>query len=306
MAYRFLRKDHGVQAAVRRIARQQVEGALHAIDTLEADKATHEVRKTCKKLRALVRLVRPVFGDYAQENAALRDLARALSGARDARVLIDTFDLLVRDLPEAERLSLAVVRERLAAARQDKPGADPLQQARAALEAARGRIAGWHLEEHGWDAIGPGLRAILRGARKAARAAQATPTAEHYHELRKLMKHHWYHARLLAPLWPETLAPRVKELSRLADLLGLHHDIAVFIERIGESRDHPETRAAADTLLRLASSRQAELEDRIGPLAARLLARKPRALAREWRALWRIWHAERKHAEPRHPESRHA
>lgn len=296
MAYRFLKNDRGVEAAVRRIARQQVDGALAAIERLDADKATHEVRKACKKLRALVRLVRPVFPAYAHENAALRDLARSLSGTRDATVLLDTFDLLTGDLPEPEAKHLAFARQRLAAGREAANG-EALGKARAGLEAARERIAGWTLEERGWDAIGPGLRAILRRARKAARAARETPTAENYHELRKLMKHHWYHARLLSPLWPATMQGRVKELSRLADLLGLHHDIAVFSERIAQGLGGPESRVAVDALLDLAARRRERLEREIDPLLARLLAQKPRALAAHWRALWRIWHAPRKHVE---------
>lgn len=295
MAYRFQKKDPNVQAAVRRIARQQVEGALEAIDKLDGDKATHEVRKACKKLRALLGLVRPVFANYARENAALRDLARTLSGARDARVLLDTFDVLVHDLPEAKVKPLAAVRARLAGGQQAITG-KPLDEARAGLEAARERIAGWELEEHGWKALGPGLRMILRRARKAARRAEAAPTAESYHELRKLMKHHWYHARLLAPLWPATLGPRVSELGRLADLLGLHHDIAVFVHRITEDAGDPDIREAANVLLDLARLRTARLEREIGPRAARLLAEKPSALADHWRALWRIWHARREAA----------
>ena len=292
MAYRFLKKDRGVEAAVRRIAREQVDGALAAITAQDTDKATHEVRKACKKLRALLRLVRPGFADFARENAALRDLARALSGSRDAKVLLDTFDWLTAEVPEEEIQRLAAVRSALAAGQHARPD-ELLRGAEAELMAVRERIAGWVLEEHGWDALAPGLREAVRGGRKAARQAHREPTAERYHELRKLMKHHWYHTRLLAPLWPAVMRTRIAELGRLADLLGLHHDVSVFMDRLAGGFADEEAEVAIGALSTLAAARRADLERKIDPLAARLLAQKGGALAKQWHELWRIWRAGR-------------
>lgn len=291
MSYRFRANDGAVDAAVRRIAREQVDGALAAIARKHADKATHEVRKACKKVRALIRLVRPCFAEFKRENAAFRDLARLLSGSRDAKVLLDTFDLLAADAPEQDTARFARLRRGLAPGRHDAAD-EPLEQARAALEAARERIDGWTLDADGWDAIGPGLQAILRGARQAARTVVHEPVGEHYHELRKLMKHHWYHARLLEPLWPGMMKPRAAELSRLADLLGLHHDICVFAERLADVPASGREGEAAEALLELAAARRVRLEREIAPLTARLLAQKPRAVAVHWQALWRIWRGE--------------
>ena len=49
--------------------------------------AVHEVRKSLKKIRAALRLVRPVIGDksYRRENTCFRDAARPLTEVRDAR-----------------------------------------------------------------------------------------------------------------------------------------------------------------------------------------------------------------------------
>ena len=47
----------------------------------------HDVRKRCKKVRGLLRLVRPGLGpDYRRANADVRDAARELSSLRDAHV----------------------------------------------------------------------------------------------------------------------------------------------------------------------------------------------------------------------------
>jgi CHAD domain-containing protein len=64
----------------------------------DLDRAVHEARKAMKRIRALLRLVRPVIGDdvYRVENAILRDTARIIAPIRDGRVMVDT----VSDLRE--------------------------------------------------------------------------------------------------------------------------------------------------------------------------------------------------------------
>ncbi|SFF79395.1 CHAD domain-containing protein [Novosphingobium sp. CF614] len=297
MAFRFRAGDYSVERAVRRIAREQIDGALAAIDGKNAHVATHEVRKCCKKVRALIRLVRPGFAGYVQENEAFRDIARGLAGSRDAKVLLDTFDLLAADAQKrADPALFGPLRGQLAhePARPARGATAEarLGHARTLLAAARERIGGWTLECHDWGAQGAGLRKILRRANKAARTLAREPTARHYHELRKLMKYHWYHTRLLVPVWPAMMQPRAAELSRLADLLGLHHDISVFEERVAGRLEGSGYREVVETLLALALRRRARLEREIGPLVARLLAQAPRALVDHWQALWGIWRAE--------------
>jgi CHAD domain-containing protein len=296
MAYRVRPRDHTVEQALRRIAREQVDGAMAAIDGKSVDVATHEVRKCCKKVRALMRLVRPAFAGYDAENAEFRDIARLLSGSRDAKVLLDTFDLLACDAPKGSDPGLfAPLREQVAQ-ELARPGQGEivdarLERARVLLDDARGRVRDWSLEAEGWDALGEGLDRILRQARKAARIAAEDASAAHYHELRKRMKYHWYHTRLLAPLWPAMMKARVMELSELADLLGLHHDICVFTDRLGGSLPSLEHPHAAETILSLAADRHRAIERQSGPMVARLLAQSPQGLVDHWGALWQIWRA---------------
>ncbi|GGC08998.1 CHAD domain-containing protein [Novosphingobium endophyticum] len=297
MAYRFRLKDDTVAGAARRIAREQIGGAIGAIEGKDAAVAVHEVRKCCKKMRALVRLVRPVFPDYAQENADFRDIARALSGSRDVKVLLDTIDLLTQGAPEAAKTGLfAPLRRQLARdqAQQAPKGmaSTHLDEARKRLEKALERSKDWSLQGEGWDALGGGLRRILRKARKAERAVHSEPSAANYHELRKLMKYHWYHTRLLVPLWPATMRPCAAELSRLADMLGLHHDICVLEEWLGAMPPSTERFDAVEAMLALARERRKQLERDIAPLVARSLAEKPQARVDHWGALWAIWRRE--------------
>ena len=96
MAYHLRRKDASVQAGVQRIALSQVNAAIEEIDdpALGPHETVHQVRKRCKKLRGLIRLVRSVFPAYEDENAAFRDAARTLSFVRDAEAKAETYDLV--------------------------------------------------------------------------------------------------------------------------------------------------------------------------------------------------------------------
>ena len=72
MAYTF-KRGKSVQKNVRHIAESQVDKAIAEIDDsdLSMSDTVHQIRKRCKKLRGLIRLVRPRFGAYAAENVGL-------------------------------------------------------------------------------------------------------------------------------------------------------------------------------------------------------------------------------------------
>src|SRR5262249_12296738 len=96
------------------------------------------------------------------------------------------------------------------------------------MEVARGRVADWPLDgAEGPEAWRTGFERTYRQARRTLAAAYEAPTPERFHEWRKNVKYHWYHTRLLTPLWERTVAGRVAAASTLGELLGLHHDLAV-------------------------------------------------------------------------------
>jgi CHAD domain-containing protein len=92
-----LKSDQSLRKNLWRIARKQIDSALEALTGPKSgtrDEAVHEARKSLKKVRAVLRLARPVIGeaDYRGENACYRDSARPLTEVRDARILIETLD----------------------------------------------------------------------------------------------------------------------------------------------------------------------------------------------------------------------
>ncbi|MEZ5734670.1 MAG: CHAD domain-containing protein [Novosphingobium sp.] len=296
MAYRFRKSDASVERAVRRIALEQIDGALAAIRS-EDDRAevVHGVRLCCKKLRGLLRLVRPAFDGYAAENAAFRDMAGLLSGSRDAKVMQDTFDLLVEHYAdEVDSFVLASARQALEALGNGEAetvdATGPLAESCDQLIAARERVAQWRLDRDGWSVLGAGLAKTYGQARKAARTAREKGGTIAYHELRKRLKYHWYHTRLFKNLWPELMEIRAVTGRQVSDLLGQHHDLCVFEARIDERREAFASGHEVEEVLKLAHRRKQELEGQAWPLIGRLLAQSPKGLEEYWGGLWDIWH----------------
>lgn len=280
-----LKAGEPVEAEVRRLAADQLDRAFCELDdpALDRDETVHQARKRCKKLRGLLRLVRPAIRGktYPRENRALRDAQRLLSPLRDARARLGSLALLRDAFDEVlDADALACVREAFAARLEGADAAEPVERFRSVLEDVRSRAQEWEIEAEGFDAIEAGVAKTYRRGRRAMRRAYRKGSAEAFYEWRKRVKYHLYHVRLMRESWPLPLEARRSALDQLADHLGDAHDLAVLASHLnahpvaglsprGEARSartdrrapHPTaTRGAADraSALRRCSGRVRE------------------------------------------------
>lgn len=286
IAYRFRPSDADVESAVRRIARERLSIAIAALEASGEAHAprVHAARKEIKKLRALIRLVRPVFAEFDSENAVLRDTARALSQLRDSDVMVETAATL--DLPKPTQKAIL----RHLQGHRDKllkrKAANALcAEAAAALGEARARARHWTLTADGFRALAPGLtRRLSRASVHLARAER--DDAEALHDLRRDIKYHAHHLRLIEPLWPAILSARRREAERLSELLGKRHDLDVLALKLEGARFGSATLTAAHGAI---AGRRSDLDSLALPLAHRLLAEAPGAFAARWEPVWKLW-----------------
>ena len=289
MAYAFDPSETSVEEALRRIARERVDASLDLFDDADLTEAKriHELRKNIKKLRGLVRLVRPVFADYAAENAALGAAGRRIGHLRDADVREAGLAALARRarLPKPERAALAAAFG-AGLARPDPAAAEAaLMDHLAALRDLRLRIADWTVAGTGFAPFEPGLVRVLARARKAMKAARKDPAGEAVHDWRKRVKDHWYHARLLAPVWPELVKPWAAAVGDLGEMLGDARDLALLAQALDPlAADLP----GAARLAARARQEEAALMARADGLGRRIFAEDPKALAARWAAWWRL------------------
>ncbi|KEO52887.1 CHAD domain-containing protein [Thioclava pacifica] len=283
MAYAISRDDKSPTKSLRRIARDEL-GAACKQATSEAP-SVHAMRKSIKKTRGLLRLFAPRFDDFAPANAALSEAARGISGLRDAEVLRTTLARLGREGPDLDGATAAGALLETLPPLETLAQADDLARFVEQVSDIRRQAKHWKVTGKGWPAYQDGLLKTLSDCRKRMKTARASGCEEDFHAWRTRVKQHWYHTRLLAPIWPEMLHPREDALDMLGELIGDHHDLHVLRGAIPESFD-PDHSAA---LAQLISAEQTRLETEALTLGARLFAEKPEALAVRWGAWYRLW-----------------
>ncbi len=291
MRFRFKPSDATVEVGFRRIGSETLDEALGLLRDRDLPSAqiVHRVRRNCKAMRGLLRLVRPVFPAYEAENGLLRDVAASLSAARDSAVLVEALDGLIA--PADRSRKTAAIRAQLA-----RPAADParidaqLDHAAEALLAARVRAAGWSLVAHGDPPLAPGLRKSYRAARRQMIELAGSGDPQVSHEWRKQVKYHWQHMRLLRSLTPDLARSRVRSAGHLGDVLGEQHDLDLLIWTLEADEDGSKLDSdAAHMIAQLARCRCARLARRSARLGARLFAQKPAAFMKPWDDVWARW-----------------
>lgn len=296
MSFRLKPKEKAI-CGVRRLVLEQLQESIALLTDAGGDRhaSVHEARKRFKKIRAILRLVRPRLGNhYAGENVFYRDTARLLAEARDAQALIESFDSLASFYGETVFGRFAGIRARLIEERdrivsQSCGLEDNVQQVVQRLHEAMLRVDHWPLKGKGFSLVREGLQRNYAEGRKAFRIACATPTNEHFHEWRKHVKYLWHHARILENVWPAMMRTLQRELKRLSDLLGDDHDLAVMHATVDGARSGEfgdvET---VDAFLKLVTESQRSLRRKSRRLGLWIFSEKPKAFTTRIGGWWAV------------------
>lgn len=301
MAYRF-KAGESVPEGVRRIAQEEIESAIQQLSKrgTARDEAIHEARKSVKKLRALLRLMRPELGAaYRAESDNLRKIGRTLSEFRDAGAIIETFDSLREKYRDQLRgHSLLSIRRGLLASKHDtETGAKLdgiLARTSATLARAAKRVKLWPLAEDGFPAIAPGMAQTFRKGRETLKTVQKHPRPENYHEWRKRVKDHWYHIRLIENVWTDVMQAYEGSLKNLETWLGDDHNLVLLREKVLAEPAKYGTEADINRFVSLVDRYQKELRDNSLSIGERIYHDKPRDFILRMDDLWATWQTEPK------------
>lgn len=296
--FRFRKKER-VANGVQRIVRERLEKAIaHLASAQDGDaKGIHDARKRFKEIRAVLRLVRFELGDqFDFENRFFRDTGRALAEARDAQVLVDTFDRLQTQYPdEMERIAAGDTLRRhfeqeLRRVADGTTGSmTRLPGIIESLQAADRRIDAWPLQATGFDLLKAGLARTYRQGRRAMNVAYAGGGDAQFHEWRKRIKDFWYHTKLLQPVRKDVLGVRRRRLKLLSDVVGQDHDLVVLAALLREQGSRLADEASITALSRLIVARQQELRAAARQVGALVYREKPKAYVRRMEAYWNVW-----------------
>jgi CHAD domain-containing protein len=280
---------------VRRVLCDQIDEATDLLRGRRiSDRDIHSARKSLKRARATLRLLRAAVPSkvFDRENATLRDVARPLGSARDAKVLLDSLDRLAKlygptasqSIPPAFRHVLAREQDtsRRSAKRQYSERTAPVRK----LLASQKHILTSHVRAHGWEEIGEGLERVYRSGRKAMKDARRTATPECLHEWRKQAKYLSYQLQLLEPMCPGRIGALADQVHKLSDYLGDDHDFAVLREKVAENAEAFPAPGGPGALLALIDRCQDRLRARAFFAGRRIYDDKPAAFTKKLARYW--------------------
>ncbi len=279
MAFR-LQQDEPITPGLRRVVEEQYHLAMEHLSGPAhlRQHAVHETRKSFKRVRSLLRMLRKEMKSvFAEENARIRDLSAMLSPYRDADAMLETLEKLHQAFPDILDANMHDVAYQSLSNARDKQlesgngYAQDAQMVIGHLKKARANVANWPLP-HDLEHIIPILRRSYKRARQAAKQAQRTQHIEDFHTWRKRVKDLQYQTQLLQET-PAGLEQEFRQaLKSLAELLGNHHDLSILEELLESPGIFPDQQHAAEVQPLVQQHRQ-ELEKQALQVGRKLFER---------------------------------
>ena len=274
------REDIGV--GLGRLIADDLAAAQRALATDgPAEARIHRARQRLKRVRSVLRVLRPEVGTRATRSIGrLRNAARLLAGARDA----DAVAASARSIKAAQAGENAGF-DRVVAyldyeARETHARAVSTDEAIRLLTAAERDLARMPTDIDGTALLERAIDKTFRRGRTARRRAEFSLATPELHRWRKLVKELWHLVRLARKRLPKRAGGLAARLERLAELLGLDHDHAVLAERLALS---PGGDPALLHQLSLIAKERRALEAEAFALGARIYRDKPKKFRRRMR-----------------------
>jgi triphosphatase len=203
----------------------------------------HDMRVASRRLRAALALfadVLPAGADRYREE--LGWIGRELGAVRDLDVQLEQLDEWLGAVPEADREALAALRslleEQRAAARAAMLEALDSRRYQLLVEGFGRLLRAGRVRRTGPPslpvrAVAPDLvESRFRAVRRAAGRIEPTSAPEAYHRLRIRCKRLRYALEFVGEVYPGRTRPLVRRLVALQDVLGLHQDADIAIDRL--------------------------------------------------------------------------
>ncbi|MEM7543128.1 MAG: CHAD domain-containing protein [Pseudomonadota bacterium] len=300
MTYQFARGELFGEG-IERVAHEEIDTAITHLTARSGDAGlhVHEARKSLKKLRALIRLVRGHDKrKFQTNNQAFRSLAHALSQWREADVAhktaqafcarsrnkanIHRWRLICRALRPNHNGVLSSCKEMR---RQSLPIVSAFNSAKRHLSIGKSKK-----KTNDFELIRQGVRAVHRQMLRDFQATKDGLSPDASHEWRKSTKYHWYHIRLLERAMPRVLKPYRLKLEKLGEILGEEHDLADLMAFIGNLHLSELTTADRTAIYRDIKDRRLKLRTRSLDLGETIARESTNALLNRLETYLIDWH----------------
>lgn len=244
----YLKKHEAFQHGLQRVERALLLQASREAVTEDLSEAgrVHLVRKRLKRARAIHKLARPALVEavYRRDQVWFRDRGRRLSEARDLEVMVQTHRRLAHRAQNwkagsSEDLVAGTLRRLICEAH---VGAPPNKLLNDVAEELIGKAAEW--DTVSWISTTARLvrDALTSGIEHYALAlgdVERCPTGERIHTLRKRVKDLAYQMDFMARRNPGAGKRLRRKGDELGKLLGWHHDVWLFADRLRAVEELP-------------------------------------------------------------------
>jgi CHAD domain-containing protein len=289
-----LKQGASISSEIRRIVLKQLEAAiseLHSVGDPQSDDAVHDARRRVKKIRAIIRLVRPVLDkEYRAVDRDLSTVSRLLAPVADGRGIVETLEEIEHRYPASlPNRTFAAARAGVLrnGARADREAHQRgiLKIAAGTLRSERSRVKHWRIRADGFRAIAPGLEESYRRARRKMIETWSKPKPSNFHTWRRSVKDHWFHVRLLEGRCGDHLVFYERRIEALDGILGEYHNVVLLRDVLVTDASLPREEGAR--CLRVVVRYQRVLRRHAEVLGARIYNESPRRFVRRVRHLWR-------------------
>jgi CHAD domain-containing protein len=291
-------KQEPFNEAFQRMVLEQLQQALQFCGQFGEmpEVATHEIRKSTKRIRAIHRLYRMVNGEevYRHSNKLYGHLSQSLADIRISAVNLATLQSLKADkrlpvnqefmrelITDAEKHHHMFTRKIIDGKHTDRYLAEIITAEMTTMTAKP--LLSWDFHD-----LIPGLRHTYCQGKKDLAVVLVDATTENLHELRKQVKSLWIQYLILHPIYPAYLGLLAHQLDILAQKLGLDHDLAELEQYLIKEQYHKD-KISAGILLGFIQNKRQTLQKTALPSAMRLFMEKPRTMSGKMERYYRLY-----------------
>ncbi len=293
MRHAFRPDDQSAESGLRRIADAIL---VEALATLDRDAPPCEtipaVRHAIRKLRGLLRMVKPVFPGHGIESGVLRDAARGVVDLSDSAAMVGIADRMRPYLATlltpalAEDLHRLLERDRAEReALEDVPGR--LHRLKVALLGTAERAGSWSLAAEEGAALSGGIAQTFGRGQAALAIAERSRRPEDFADLRKQIRYHRGHAVLLRPMMEGPMDAHLALADAALEALDAHRELTLLAALLNRLQGRLSPAEQGDATAAIVA-RQATMEPVILGLARALLAEEPEGVAQRFVTYWEV------------------
>lgn len=251
------------------------------------DFATHEIRKTTKRIRSVYRLYRSAFGEetYIRGRELFGSLSNLLAEHRISAVHLEILKEIAGDAknPVGKKLMnemISLQQQKCQKMTRQLISKDSIiLQIKQITTSELVRLDRESVVPCLYPDIIEGLKDTYGSGKKSLDLLTEQANTENFHSLRKKVKLIWNQLILLRPVWPAILTPMIRQMDLLAERLGNDHDFAEMENQLLSGKIGISHEESMQKLSAYVANKRKSFQNTIINSALKLYTEKPAAFA---------------------------